>query len=70
MGSPLAPYLANFFMGCLEKDWTEKAQVTKPAFYKRYVDNIFMVFESELDAETFHTSFNTKHKNIKFTYEK
>ena len=29
-----------------------------------------MVFESELDAETFHAYLKTKHKNIKFTYEK
>ena len=28
------------------------------------------MFESELDAETFHTYLNTNHKNIKFTYEK
>ena len=28
------------------------------------------MFESGLDAETFHTYLNTKHKNIKFTYEK
>ena len=69
-GSPLAPILANLFMGYHEKDWIEKAQVAKPTFYKRYVDNIFAVFESELDAETFHTYLNTKHKNIRFTYEK
>ena len=55
MGSPLAPILANLFMGYHEKDWIEKAQVAKPTFYKRYVDDIFAVFESELDAETFHT---------------
>ena len=70
MGSPLAPILANLFMGYHEKDWIEKAQVAKPTFYKRYVDDIFAVFESELDADTFHTYLNTKHKNIKFTYEK
>ena len=70
MGSALAPILANLFMGCHEKDWIEKAQVAKPTFYKRYVDDIFAVFESELDAETFHTYLNTKHKSIKFTYEK
>ena len=57
-------------MGYHEKDSIEKAQVAKPTFYKRYVDDIFAVFESELDAETFHTYLNTKHKNIKFTYEK
>ena len=70
MDSPLAPILANLFMGYHEKDWIEKAQVAKPTFYKRYVDDIFAVFESELDAETFRTYLNTKHKNIKFTYEK
>ena len=64
-------------MGYHEKDWEEKAQVMKPIFYKRYVNDIFAVFESELDAETFHIYFihfvhfiHTKRKSIKFTYEK
>ena len=58
MGSPLLdPILANLFMGYHEKDWEEKAQVMKPIFYKRYVNDIFAVFESELDAETFHIYF-------------
>ena len=70
MTSPLAPILANLFMDYHEKDWIEKAQVAKPTFCKRYVDDIFALFESELDAETFHTYLNTKHKNIKFTYGK
>ena len=70
IGSPLVPILANLFMGYHEKDYIEKAQVVKPTFYKRYVDDIFAVFESEIDAETFHTYLNTKRKNIKFTYEK
>ena len=70
MGSPLAPILANLFMGYHEKDWIEKARATKPKFYKRYVHDIFVVFESELDAGTFHTYLHNKHKNIKFTYEK
>ena len=42
----------------------------KPTFCKRYVDNIFAVFESELAAETFYTYLNTKYKTIKFTFEK
>ena len=57
-------------MGHHEKNLIEKAQVAKLTFYKRCVDDIFAVFESELDAETFHTYLNTKHKNNKFTYEK
>ena len=48
----------------------QKAQVAKPTCYKRYVGDIFAVFEYELDSEIFHTYLNTKHKNIKFTYEK
>ena len=62
MSSPLAPILANLFMGYHEKDWIEKAQVAQPTFYKRYVDDILAVFESELDAETFYAYLNTKHK--------
>ena len=50
MGSPFPPILANLFMGYHEKDWIEKAQVTKPTFYKRYVDDIFAVFEYELES--------------------
>ena len=70
MGSPLVPILANFFMGYHEKVWIEKAQVVKPKFYKRYVDDIFAMFEPEFDAEIFYTYLNTKRKSMKFTYEK
>ena len=69
MGSPHAPILANLLMGYHEKDWIEKAQSAKPTFHKRYADGIFAVFESELDAETFHTYSNTQHINIIFTYK-
>ena len=69
MGSPLSPILANFFMGYHEKHWIEKAQVVNPTFYERYVDDIFLVFESKLEAETFCTHLSTKNKNIKFRYE-
>ena len=56
----------NFFVGYQEKDWIEKAQVVKPTFQKRYVDNIFPVFQSKLDAATFYTYLNTKHRSIKY----
>ena len=44
MGSPLAPVLANLFMGFYEQNWIEQATYVKPILYKRYVDNIFAVF--------------------------
>ena len=41
MGSPVAPILANLFMGCHEKYRIEKTQAVKPAFCKRYADDVF-----------------------------
>ena len=72
MGSSPTPILANLFMGYHEKNWIENAPVVKPTFCKRYVDDIFATFQSELelDAETFYTYLNTRNKNIKLTYEK
>ena len=40
MGSPLAPILANLFMGYHEKDWIEKAQVAK----KHFIKDMLMIF--------------------------
>ena len=65
MGSPPALILANFFMGCYEKYRIEKIEVVKPTFCKRYAD-IFAVFKSQFDAETFCVYLNTKHKNMLF----
>ena len=70
IGSPLVSIMTYLFMGFHEKDSIEKAQAVKPLFYKRHVDNIFVVFVSELNVETFYSHFKAKHKNIKFTYEK
>ena len=56
-------------MGFREQNWIEQATNVKPIFYKRYVDDIFAVFESESDANAFHSYLNTKHKSIKLTFE-
>ena len=70
MGSPLAPVLANLFMGFHEQNWIEEATNVKPIFYKKYVDVIFAIFESGSDADAFYSYLNTRHENIKFTFEK
>ena len=69
MSSPLAPVLANLFMGFHEQNWIEQATNVKPIFYKRYVDYILVVFESESDADAFYSYLNTRHENIKFIVE-
>ena len=70
MGSQLAPVLANLFMGFHEQYWMEQATNVRPILYKKYVDDIFAVFESDADADAFYSYLNTSHENTKFTFEK
>ena len=67
MGSPLAPVLANIFMGFHESKWLNEYNLNKPKFYLRYVDDILAAFDYEHDSLNF---LNSRHPNIKFTREK
>ena len=62
MGSPLLPVPANLFMGFHEQNWIGQATNVKPIFCKRYMDDIFAVFESESDADVFYGYLNTRHE--------
>ena len=48
MGSPLGPTLANAFLCFYEKKKNDlkNALEFKPVFYRRYVDDIFVLFKS------------------------
>ena len=70
MGSPLGPALANLFMGHYEDEWLKSAQGSKIKFYRRYVDDIFCILDSETDGDQFLSFLNQQHQNIKFTMEK
>ena len=50
MGSPLAPVLANLFMGHHEKLWLENFQCSNILFYRKYVDDTFCLIHSEHDV--------------------
>ena len=50
MGSPLAPVLANIFMGFYESRWRNEYNLNKPKFYLRYVDDILAAFGNEQDS--------------------
>ena len=67
MGSPLGPALANIFLGYYEDKLF--AKFTKPAYYRRYVDDTFVIFPSEAEANTFHELLNQLHDALKFTKE-
>ena len=47
MGSPLAPVLANVFMGFYKSKLLNEYNLNKPEFYKIYVDDILAAFEKE-----------------------
>ena len=70
MGSPLAPVLANIFMGFHESKWLNEYNLNKPKFYLRYVDDILAAFDNEHDSLNFLNFLNNRHPNIKFTTEK
>ena len=70
MGSPLGPTLANLFMSYYEQIWlTECPLEFKPKFYRRYVDDIFILVEKIEHIEKFKDYLNSKHRNINFTSE-
>ncbi|XP_064098125.1 uncharacterized protein LOC135209357 [Macrobrachium nipponense] len=71
MGSPLGPTFANIFMNSLEEHIMDTCPLSfLPLFYKRYVDDTFVLFKQDFNADSFLDFVNTQHPNIKFTLEK
>ena len=69
MGSPVGATLTNAFLCHYEKIWlNECPSQFKPVIYRRYVDDIFVLFKSKEHLKLFVNCRNSKHKNIKFTY--
>ena len=53
MGSPLAPVLANIFMGFYESKWLNEYNFKTPTFYLQNVDDILVAFDKEEDSFNF-----------------
>ena len=54
MGSPLDPSLANAFLAYYEQIWLNGCpNEFKPVYYKRYVDYLFVPFQSPHHLENF-----------------
>ena len=70
MGSPLAPAIANIFMGFHKSKWLNEYNLNKPKFYLRYVDDILAGFDNEQHSLNFLDFLNNMHLNIKFNIEK
>ena len=67
----VGPTLVTIFLCHYEDIWLRNCSLEcKPSYYKRYVDNIFVIFESETQVELFKNFMNTCHPKMKFTFEK
>ena len=69
-GFPLGPTLANAFLVYHEKNWLEHCPVEyRPLYYRRYVDDIFVLFNSSEHLKRFYSYLNSRHLNISLTME-
>ena len=70
MGSPLGPTLANVFLSHYESMWLENCpKQFRPVYYKRYVDDVFLLFNDQKDVLKFQCYLNSRHRSIEFSKE-
>ena len=70
MGSPLGPTFANVFLGFHENNWLESCPTQfRPLYYRRYIDDVLVLFKDKTHVKKFLRYLNSKHNNIEFTHE-
>ena len=70
MGSPLGHTLANTFHCHYEEFGLMNVLLQFiRVVYRRYIDDVFLLFISNKHLKLFVNYMNLKHKNIKFTFE-
>ena len=70
MGFPLGPALVNVFLFYHKNVWLQNCPSEfKPAIYRRYVDDTFLLFRSKHYIEKLQNYLNRQHKNDRFTFE-
>ena len=59
MELPLEPIIANFLLSFYESKWLEQCpREFKPVFYRKYVLDVFVLFESAEHFSKFHAFLN------------
>ena len=70
MGSPLGPTLANLVSVNYGSKWLKEYPTQfAPKYYRRYVDDIFLLFKAKDHVKKFFLYMNSRYPNIKFTCE-
>ena len=70
MGSPLGLIVADIFLCHHKTTWLKNGPKSlKTVYYKRYVYDIFALFEKPEQVSRFVKYMNKRHKNIKFSFE-
>ena len=69
MGSPIALMLADVFMNYVIEEAFSASQQNWSTVLLRYVDDLFFVFLSDEEAQSFFGIMNRIHKSINFTQE-
>ena len=70
MGTPLAPFFANIFMGFHECKWLNEYNLNKPKYYLKYIDDILAGLDNEQDSANVLNFLHKRRPNIKFSFEK
>ena len=67
---PLGAALANLFLVYFENKSLEKCSLQfRPKYYRRYVDDIFLMFKTRDHVKKLLKYMNSHHPNIEFTCE-
>ena len=70
MGGSCSPIIANIFLNEFETNVIDNCPLDfKPQLYKSYLDDTFLLFDSEVKARNFFNYINSIHANIQFTFE-
>ena len=70
MNLSLGPTQANVFLVHFKKNWLQNCPSDfQPYYYRRYVDDIYILFTSPKYLEAFQNILNGGHANMSFTTE-
>ena len=71
MGGCISPLLADIFLGYHEQIWFNNCPSEfKPVYFKRYVDDTFLLFRSSTHINLFLNYLNSQHAAICFTCDR